>query len=688
MFKILWALLALAGSGSALAQTSMPLQPRDIFALEAASDPQISPDGAMIAYVRRSNDIATDQTQASIWLIASDGSGHRRIGNAGSQASSPRWSPDSQALAYLQPDGEYLGIHIYARRANHDREIARIRGGASGLAWSPDGTRLAYAGFVGEPRIPAADLPPREDDMEWAAGALVEDRLVFRFDGAGELPIGRQQLFVIDAAGGEPVQLTSDPLGAGSDLAWSADGRAILFTADRREGDGTLAPDTEIFRLDLGDYSLAALTSREGPDLAPRPSPDGRLLAYLGYDDHRMGYDNVLLYVANADGSAPRALTAALDRSVGNPQWSGDGRSLYVQYEDHGQTLIASIDLDGRIEPVATGLGPDTFSRPYTGGEFTVSRDGRIAATVSTATRPSELATARPGETLQTLTQLNAAILDNRTLSEAETVHWASPADGRGIEGWVLYPPDFDPQRQYPMILEIHGGPFSGYGPVFSGELQLMAAAGYVVLYTNPRGSTGYGDEFANLIHHAYPGQDYDDLIGGVDMMLARGFVDPARLFVTGGSGGGTLTAWIIGSTNRFAAAAVVKPVINWASFVLYSDLPQFFYRYWFASAPWEDPAEYWRRSPLSLVGNVTTPTLVMVGGADVRTPRAESEQYYSALRLRGVPTRLVIIPDAFHGIANSRPSRLLSKTAEILRWFETYDPARETGEARESGEE
>ncbi|MGK0266784.1 MAG: dipeptidyl aminopeptidase/acylaminoacyl peptidase, partial [Maricaulis sp.] len=664
MFKILWALLALAGSGSALAQTSMPLQPRDIFALEAASDPQISPDGAMIAYVRRSNDIATDQTQASIWLIASDGSGHRRIGNAGSQASSPRWSPDSQALAYLQPDGEYLGIHIYARRANHDREIARIRGGASGLAWSPDGTRLAYAGFVGEPRIPAADLPPREDDMEWAAGALVEDRLVFRFDGAGELPIGRQQLFVIDAAGGEPVQLTSDPLGAGSDLAWSADGRAILFTADRREGDGTLAPDTEIFRLDLGDSSLAALTSREGPDLAPRPSPDGSLLAYLGYDDHRMGYDNVLLYVANADGSAPRALTAALDRSVGNPQWSGDGRSLYVQYEDHGQTLIASIDLDGRIEPVATGLGPDTFSRPYSGGEFTVSRDGRIAATVSTATRPSELATARPGETLQTLTQLNAAILDNRTLSEAETVHWASPADGREIEGWVLYPPDFDPQRQYPMILEIHGGPFSGYGPVFSGELQLMAAAGYVVLYTNPRGSTGYGDEFANLIHHAYPGQDYDDLIGGVDMMLARGFVDPARLFVTGGSGGGTLTAWIIGSTNRFAAAAVVKPVINWASFVLYSDLPQFFYRYWFASAPWEDPAEYWRRSPLSLVGNVTTPTLVMVGGADVRTPRAESEQYYSALRLRGVPTRLVIIPDAFHGIANSRPSRLLSKTA------------------------
>ena len=681
MFKILWAMLAIAGSGGALAQTSTPLQPRDIFALEAASDPQISPDGQMIAYVRRSNDIATDQTQASIWLIASDGSGHHRLGSAASHHHSPRWAPDSQALAYLQPDGESVGIRVYSRHGERDVEIARVRGGASGLAWSPDGTRLAYAGFVGDPRIPAADLPPREDDMVWAAQAVVDDRLVFRFDGVGDLPLGRQQLFVVDASGGDPVQLTSGPLGTGSDLAWSAAGDAILFSADRRESDGTLAPDTEIYRLDLGDSILTALTGRAGPDVAPRASPDGSLLAYLGYDDHRMGYENVRLYVANADGSAPRALTTALDRSVANPQWSGDGRSLYVQYEDHGATVIAMIDLDGQIEPIATGLGPDTLGRPYAGGEFTVSRNGRIAATVSTAQRPSDLATAAPGEALHALTDLNGDVLDTRTLSDAETVHWASPADGREIQGWVLYPPDFDAQAQYPLILEIHGGPFSAYGPVFSAELQLMAAAGYVVLYTNPRGSTGYGYEFANLIHHAYPGQDYDDLMGGVELMLARGFVDPERLFVTGGSGGGTLTAWIIGSTDQFAAAAVVKPVINWSSFVLYSDLPQFFYRYWFASAPWEDPAEYWRRSPLSLVGNVSTPTLVMVGGADVRTPRAESEQYYSALRLRGVPSRLVIIPDAFHGISDSRPSRLLGKVAEILRWFDAYDPGREVAE-------
>ncbi len=675
MFRFLWVILAFAGLGSAVAQAPEPLQPIDIFALEAASDPQIAPDGETIAYVRHSNDIATDQTQSHLWLIASDGSNHRALAAASHEAHSPRWSPDSRALAYIQTDGEYSAIHVQTPSTGVDVEIARVRGGASGLAWSPDGTQLAYAGFVAESRIPAAALPPRNADMEWATGAQVEDRLVFRFDGVGELPLGRQQIFIVDAAGGTPVQLTTGPLGASGDLAWSANGDAILFSADRRENSDTLAPDSEIYRLDLTGSGLTALTDRAGPDLAPRPSPDGSLLAYLGYDDHRMGYDNMRLYVANADGSAPRALSAELDRSVSNPQWNGDGSALYVQFGDRGETVIALVGLDGHIERLATGLGPETLGRPYSGGTFTVSRDDRIAATVSTPQRPSEIAIAIAGEALHTLTALNEDVLADRTLSDAETVHWDSPADGREIEGWVLYPPGFDPQLQYPMILEIHGGPFAAYGPVFSGELQLMAAAGYVVLYTNPRGSTGYGYEFANLIHHAYPGQDYDDLIGGVDMMLSRGFIDPDRLFVTGGSGGGTLTAWIIGSTDRFAAAAVVKPVINWSSFVLYADLPQFFYRYWFASTPWEDPAEYWRRSPLSLVGEVSTPTLVMVGGADVRTPRAESEQYYSALRLRGVPARLVVIPDAFHGIADSRPSRLLGKVAEILRWFEQYDP-------------
>tara|TARA_R110000868_G_scaffold92734_1_gene257198 strand:- start:31387 stop:33435 length:2049 start_codon:yes stop_codon:yes gene_type:complete len=674
VYKIILTSLALAVSGTALAQSISPLESRDIFALEAASDAQISPDGEQIAYVRHSNDIATDQTLTHVWLIGSDGSNHHALTPDGTQTSTPRWSPDGTRLAYTEPDGDSLSLRIHALDTGADTEIARVRGGAAGLAWSPDGQRLAYASFIAEPRIAAAELPARTDDMEWAAGAQVEDRLAFRFDGIGELPLGRQQIFTVGLDGSEPVQLTSGDLGASGDLAWSTAGDAILFSADRRTDSATLAPESEIYRVDLADLEVTALTDRAGPDASPRPSPDGRQLAYLGYDEHFMGYDNTRLYVANADGSEPRALTETLDRSVSSPQWGRDGEAIYVLYEDRGDTVIARIDLDGNVEPLASGLAPSSLGRPYTGGDFTLSLDGRIAATLGSATRPAEIATAAPGEALHTLTDINGDVLDGRALSDAEEILWASPFDGQQIQGWVLYPPDFDPQRQYPMILEIHGGPFTAYGPVFSAELQLMAAAGYVVLYTNPRGSTSYGYDFANLIHHDYPGHDYDDLMGGVDALIERGFIDPDRLFVTGGSGGGVLTAWIIGSTDRFAAAAVVKPVINWASFVLYSDLPQYFYRYWFASAPWEDPAEYWRRSPLSLVGNVSTPTLVMVGGADSRTPRGEAEQYYSALRLRNVPSRLVIIPDAFHGIANSRPSRLLTKTAEILRWFDTYD--------------
>ena len=396
-----------------------------------------------------------------------------------------------------------------------------------------------------------------------------------------------------------------------------------------------------------------------------------------------MGYHNVELYVAGPDGAEPRSVTAELDRSVSAPQWSADGRMIYFLYDDSGQTRLARTNLEGHIEIGLDDLTPPTFGRPYTGGSFSVSANGRVAATVGSSIRPPDVILMSPLGDTHVLTSLNEDVLAEIDLAPAEEIHWASPHDGLDIERWVLYPPGFDPAREWPMILEIHGGPFSAYGPTFSAELRLMAAAGYVVVYTNPRGSTSYGYDFANLIHHDYPGHDYDDLMGAVDHMIGRGFIDEDRLFVTGGSGGGVLTAWIIGNTDRFAAAAVVKPVINWTSFVLYSDLPQFFYRYWFASAPWEDPDEYWRRSPLSLVGNVETPTLMMVGGADLRTPRAETEQYYSALHLNGVPTRLVVIPDSYHGISNSRPSRLLTKVAEILRWFGEYDPAAQSGGAQ-----
>jgi dipeptidyl aminopeptidase/acylaminoacyl peptidase len=676
VFKSVWIGVVLALSAQADAQNLSPLLAEDVFALEAASDPQISADGQSIVYVRNTNDILSDQTRRNIWIIDTNGENHLPISTTTGNATNPRWSPSGDRIAYVTDESGFAVIHVYWMSDGRDAEIARVTNGVSGLSWSPDGTRLAYAGFVPTPPLLPAPLLDRPANENWAAPAIIEDRLVFKMDGVGALPNGSLQLFLVDADGGPPTRLSYGPDGASADFSWTPDSRAILFAADRRADRATAAPDNEIHRIEIDGGRVQQLTARIGPDTNPQLSPDGEYLAYLGYDDLRMGYHNTLLYLANPDGSEARALTTELDRSVTAFQWNGASRSLYVQYDDRGATRIAQIFLDGRSDPIASGLGGASLGRPYTGGEFSVSAGGIVAATTSTATRPSEIVTFSRRTSPVTLTQLNEDVLANRSLSLAEAISWTSPHDAREISGWLLYPPNFDPAGTYPLILEIHGGPFTAYGPVFSAELQLMAAAGYVVLYANPRGSTSYGYEFANLIHHDYPGNDYDDLMGGVDAVLARGFIDPQRLFVTGGSGGGVLAAWITGNTDRFAAAAVVKPVINWSSFVLNSDLPQFFYRYWFASAPWEDPEEYWRRSPLSLVGNVSTPTLMMVGGADVRTPRSETEQYYSALRLRGVPSRLVIIPESFHGIANSRPSRLLTKVAEILRWFETYDVA------------
>jgi dipeptidyl aminopeptidase/acylaminoacyl peptidase len=668
------AALALAGLSHGFAQT--PLLPIDVFSLESAADPQISPDGRQIAYVRRSNNIETDQTEQSVWMIGTDDQTHQSISHSDTGASSPRWSTDGQRLAYVaSKDGEAI-IRIHTPETGEDVELITVASGASALSWSPDDTRLAFASFLATPGETAAPLPARPESAEWAAPAQVESRLRFRLDGVGALPPGAQHLFVVDARTGDVEQVTSGNPAASGDFSWSPDGTTLVFSADRRVNAETSAPDSELYRLDLASGEISQLTHRLGPDTTPRISPNGEWLAYVGYDDRRMGYHNAELYLAASDGSAPRSLTADLDRSVSAPVWSADGNSLYVQFDDQGATRVARVSLDGETEIVASGLGGAGFGRPYTGGSYSVSRSGQIAATLAPSTHPAEVAIFESMSDRRVLTDLNSDILGDRTLSAAEEIRWTSPHDGREIQGWALYPPDFDADQTWPLILEIHGGPFSAYGPTFSAELQLMAAAGYVVVYTNPRGSTSYGYEFANLIHHDYPGNDYDDLMGAVDHMLARGFIDPDRLFVTGGSGGGVLTAWIVGNTDRFAAAVVAKPVINWTSFVLYSDLPQFFYRYWFANAPWDDPEEYWRRSPLSIVGNVNTPTMLMVGGADVRTPRAETEQYYSALRLRGVPTRLVIVPDAFHGIAGSRPSRLLTKVAEILRWFEEHDTA------------
>ena len=430
--------------------------------------------------------------------------------------------------------------------------------------------------------------------------------------------------------------------------------------------------ESELWSVDIASGELTQLTDRDGPDFAPTISPDGKKLAWIGFDDRKMGYHSREVYVMDRASGAVQVLAKDLDREIDDVQWAGSSSRLYIAYDDLGDKLIASLSLGGKLEEITNDVGGMTIGRPYTSGGFSTANNGAFAYSAGRSDRPADVGVGRGTRDTRRITDLNADLLGHKTVPVAEEIRWKSAADELEIQGWIVKPPGFDASKKYPLILEIHGGPFATYGPHFSAEVQLYAAAGYVVLYTNPRGSTSYGTDFANEIHHNYPGQDYDDLMSGVDAVIALGYVDEKNLFVTGGSGGGVLSAWIVGKTDRFAAAVVAKPVINWASWALTADMSVFGTQYWFADLPWENPDAYWARSPLSLVGNVSTPTALLTGEQDHRTPITESEQYYQALKLRKIESALIRVPEAPHGIAG-RPSHLIAKADNILAWFARY---------------
>ncbi|MGH6658899.1 MAG: alpha/beta hydrolase family protein, partial [Sphingomicrobium sp.] len=369
--------------------------------------------------------------------------------------------------------------------------------------------------------------------------------------------------------------------------------------------------------------------------------------------------------------SAPQRIAPGLDRGLQQIEWGADGRSIVAAYEQEGSVTVARIGLDGRVAPLTVNAGGGGLDRPYAGGEFSLARNGAIAFTADSPGRPADVMVGRGGNDLRRLTELNQTTLSAKALGGLTPLEVRAP-DGLRIPAWVLVPAGYKQDKPLPAILEIHGGPYAAYGPHFSTDYQLYNAAGYAVIYANPRGSTGYGQAFADGIEKTYPASNFDDLMAAVDAAVAAGIADPNNLFVTGGSGGGILTAWIIGKTDRFKAAASQKPVINWTSMALTSDGPQFFGPYWMGSQPWENYQAYWARSPLSLIGNVKTPTLVVVGSEDYRTPVSESEQLYTALKLKGVPTMLVKVPGASHSFAN-RPSQSAAKASAITAWFDRY---------------
>ncbi len=665
----------LSGGGDTDAKKPDPglFNPADIFGLEYASDPQISPDGRQIVYVRNFMDIMVDRRRSNLWIVNYDGSDHRPLGSGSVDWRSPRWSPDGKRLLYIARDDGSSQLYVRWMDTGQTARVTQLTGSPSGLAWSPDGSQIAFTMLVPETVPAMAKMPAKPEGAEWAEPPRVIEKLHYRFNGAGYLENGYTQLFVVPADGGTPRQITSGRYDVDSRPAWSADGKQLYFSASHQPTDELDPLNSEIYAVTLQSGAIRTLTDRQGPDKGPLVSPDGKSIAYLGFDDRYQGYQVTHLYVMTRNGSRQRVISGDFDRDVGSPRWAADSKGLYFQYDDAGNTRVASISLSGKIQTLVRDVGGLSLGRPYPGGAFSVSQNGRLAYTLSRPGYPADIAVAAKGSARgRQVTFLNRDLLGHKTLGPVEEIRFKSSADGREIQGWIVKPPRFEKGRKYPLILEIHGGPFANYGDRFSAEFQLYATAGYVVLYVNPRGSSSYGAEFGNLIHHNYPGQDYDDLMSAVDALIRKGYIDERQLFVTGGSGGGVLSAWIVGKTGRFSAAVVAKPVINWTSFSYTTDIATFSTKYWFAAPPWEAPEAYWKRSPLSLVGNVSTPTMLLTGEVDYRTPMSESEQFYQALKLRQVPAALVRFPGASHGIT-SRPSNLIAKVAHVLAWFERY---------------
>ncbi len=647
-------------------------QPMDVFSLQWAERPVISPDGRQVVYERAFFDVHRDVRRANLWVVDVATGAQRPLTTGASREGQAAWSPEGDRLAYVASDGGRAQVFVRWMGTGGTARITQLPAAPGNLAWSPDGRWIAFTMFVKSDSKPLSpQLPTPPEGAQWAPPAKVIDMVLYRADGGGYLEPGYSHLFVVPAEGGAARQVTRGDHPFGGTPCWTRDGKGLLVSTNLDPEWEHQPVESDLYRIDVQSGEATRLTNRKGPDDLADLSPEGRRIAYAGFEDRALGYQNWELSVLDVGTGRSRRLAQDLDRSVNALQWDGE-KGIFFSYDDRGGTKVAWVGAEGGpVEVLAEDLGGTAMGRPYTGGSFT-SAAGRVAYTRGTPYRPADVAVVGRDRRVKVLTDLGAGLLDQRTLGRVEPLSWPSGHDKRDVQGWLVYPPDFDPAKKYPLLLEIHGGPFAAYGPHFAPETQLYAAQGYLVLYANPRGSTSYGADFANLIHHNYPGQDYDDLMSGVDAVIAKGNVDAANLFVTGGSGGGVLTSWIVGHTTRFRAAVVAKPVINWTSFVLTSDGDPYYVRYWFPGFPWDHPEQYARRSPLTYVGKVTTPTMLLVGESDYRTPISEAEQYYMALKLRKVDTALVRIPGASHEI-NERPSQMLTQVLYTTAWFEKH---------------
>jgi acylaminoacyl-peptidase len=651
-----------------------------VWDIRQVSDPQITKDGKSVIYVLGWADKMVDQRYSNLWIVTGDGKDNRPLTTGSFRDTAPRLSPDGTRVAYISNRSGKNQIHVKWLDSGQEAQVTDVQQAPAGIEWSPDGKWIGYTARVPAKPSWSIRMPERPAGARWADPPIVVTELRWRQDGQGLIQPGYTHIFAVPATGGTPKQITSGDwnhgggAAGGGGWAWSMDGKKVFVAANRIPDSEYDLKGGDIYAFNVDDGAVKKLTDRVGPDTNPTPSPDGKRIAYLGHDWKFQSYTVNHLYLMNADGTGHKNLTPNLDRDVRNPQWTWDGKAIYFLVDERGNTQLYSCDVEsGAVKAVTSGVQQLGQGGQGAGG-FTMANNLMVATVRSTPENPGDLVVVpayRQNPQSTRLTSANDSLMMQYQLGSVEELSYDS-FDGKSIQGWIIKPPNFDATKKYPFILEIHGGPHAMYGVGFQHEMQIQAARGFVVLYTNPRGSTGYGEEFGNIIHTNYPGDDFTDLMKGVDKMVEKGYVDPKKLCVTGGSGGGLLTAWVIGHTDRFAAAVSQYPVTNWITQAGTADGGYTHSALWLKSFPWDNPKQFMDHSPVFFAKNFKTPTMVITGEADLRTPIAESEELYFALKSMHVPAVLIRVPEESHGI-RQRNSHYIAKIEHILAWMEKY---------------
>tara|TARA_Y200000002_G_scaffold208252_1_gene171798 strand:- start:389 stop:2386 length:1998 start_codon:yes stop_codon:yes gene_type:complete len=629
---------------------------------EWTSNPSLSPNGEQILYSRSWINLVDDKRETDLWIMDKKGTTNRFFLNG----SNGKWSPDGKRVAFTK-DGEPNGTQIFVKYLGVEGEptqITKLVKSPSSMEWSPDGKYIAFIMHVpSDPALKPLDIPKRPEGATWTEGPQVIDQVDYSQDRVGFLDRGFRQLFIVPSEGGTARQITFaefDDISGG--ISWLKDSETIIFSSYQREDAEYARGHSNLYSVNINKLNINELTSRDGTESSPSVSPDGSKIAFIGSIWTKNFYQDRKMYVMNIDGTNLKCISNDLDQTPSGAFWGKNSSAVYFNVREFGQSNIYHADLKGRVKKITSG------NHMLTMNDLAGSN---VVATWTDPSNPSDIVSFsidKPNK-INRLTNVNSDIFYNVEMGEVEEITYQS-IDSENIQGWIVKPPNFDPNKKYPLVLRIHGGPHSMYHVGFNYNFQLHAAQEQVVLYTNPRGSTGYGYDFANAIQNNYPGNDYDDIMYGVDEVISKGYIDENRMYVYGGSGGGVLTSWIVGKTDRFAAASVNYPVTNWFSFVGTTDGAVWYYN--FEKYPWEDPSEHIKRSPLMYVGNVKTPTMLMCGEEDLRTPISQTEEYYQALKMNKVPTVMIRFNDEYHG-TSSKPSNFLRTHGYINAWFDKH---------------